>query len=432
MRAGSTISRRHGRWNVAGWRVAPVTIAVLGGVPFATPASAQRQSIGAPGDSVNSRSRPEYEAAGVRLGGLILRPQLATDLAYDNNIFRTDSRRRSDVYVSVRPRLLLESQSPRYPATLQASATIRRYAKVETENSEQYAVAGTLGAEGPGDMRIGAQASHARQLEPRGAAGDLFIGGKPIAYDLFEGGLTVSRDVGRVGVEAGGDVSRYAYRNARVGGVAIPQDFRDFRQTSGHVRLAYAISPAIAGFVRGSITHSSYDKVRTLDRSSNGYSIIVGVQLGITDLLSGTAGVGYLKEDFADPAYGDISGLDYDIALDWSPTPLIAVSVKGSRSLQRSPFIGSAGAIQTRLGGGVDYELLRQLILSADLAYTRETYRGLDRRDNRIEVQAGARYLVSRVVSLSLSANYRRQSSTGPGARDFDGFGASVGLTLQR
>ncbi len=413
---------------------APMLIAVTwGAFAWTGPAFAQQRPVTVPIDTVNGRARPEFDPVGIALGGgFTLFPEVAAGVVYDDNVYRVASPKRDDAYAQIRPRILIQSNSPLHPVSLEATATARRYASIETENSEQYSLTATAASEIAAGTHAALTAGYSRLLEPRGSSGDLFIGGKPITYDLAQASGTLSRDVGLFGLEIGGDLSRYDYNAVKVAGVALDQDYRDFRNYGAHARVAYAIGPSIAAFVRGEIEHSDYPKFDMLNRNSRGYNLLVGVELGLGNLFNGSFGIGYLHENFADPLFSNISGLDYNVALNWSPTTLVSVSLKGARSIERSPFEGSAGGLQTTLSAGVDYELLRQLILSADTSYIRQSFRGFDRRDDYHEAQVGARYLVNRIVSAALTLNYRRQTSAGIGARDFNSFGASVGVTLHR
>lgn len=413
-------------------RPALCAVALLGSVPFAGQALAQGRPVTGPVDTVNSRARPEYDAVGIALGGFTVLPDVALALAYDDNVYRTPSAKRDDGYAEVRPHIAIVSTSERYPLSLDASATLRRYASLQTENSEQYALSTAAAAEIAPGTRLSATGGYSRQLEPRGTAGDTFVGGEPIRYRLLSGSVSAARDVGGIGLEAGGGIDRYRYEDAVIGGARFYQRFRDYRHTQAHARIRYSVSPAIAAFLRGGIDRSQYPRLGGIDRNSKGYSVLAGVQMGLSNLVSGSIGVGYLRQSFSDPASGTVSGLDYDVALNWNPTPLIAVSLGGGRSVQRSPFADSPGGIQTTLNASVDYELLRQLILSANLRTSRVTYRGVDRADRYADAQLGARYLMNRTAALTLTVNYRRQSSSGLAARDFNGFGAAIGVTLHR
>ncbi len=80
-----------------------------------------------------------------------------------------------------------------------------------------------------------------------------------------------------------------------------------------------------------------------------------------------------------------------------------------------------------------DYELLRNLIVTGTLGYTRYDYPGLDRLDNRYAAGLGATYLFSRSVGLTLGYSYLRQDSSGIAhGFNFDDNRLALTLTLQR
>jgi hypothetical protein len=151
-----------------------------------------------------------------------------------------------------------------------------------------------------------------------------------------------------------------------------------------------------------------------------------------TPLVSGEAAVGYIKQSFVSPAFGDISGLNYAVQANWSATRLLDVHVDIARSFQRSALIGAAGIRLDRAAITAEYELLRNLLLNAGLAYTSSDYRGLDRRERRVDAVLSARYLANANLSLvaSLSAVQQHRASGSALGRDYDRFRVSVGARL--
>src|SRR6478735_4097312 len=61
----------------------------LAQIPVPNPETAEAQSGNLlEGQGVLDRARPEYDAAGVPVGGMTLYPTLAVDVAGDDNVFR--------------------------------------------------------------------------------------------------------------------------------------------------------------------------------------------------------------------------------------------------------------------------------------------------------------------------------------------------------
>jgi hypothetical protein len=77
--------------------------------------------------------------------------------------------------------------------------------------------------------------------------------------------------------------------------------------------------------------------------------------------------------------------------------------------------------------------LLRNLLLDSGVTYTIADYRGLDRRDRRLEGAFGVRYLASRNLSLvgSISGAKQRRGASSLLSRDYDRVRITAGVRLQ-
>ena len=63
----------------------------------------------APGVTVASRARPDFDPAGVRLGSFLLHPQWEEGLGYDDNVLGSGDRKRGSWLVGTHPSLLVGS-----------------------------------------------------------------------------------------------------------------------------------------------------------------------------------------------------------------------------------------------------------------------------------------------------------------------------------
>ena len=78
-----------------------------------------------------------------------------------------------------------------------------------------------------------------------------------------------------------------------------------------------------------------------------------------------------------------------------------------------------------------DYELLRNLIISAGGELEKRDFNNIDRRDDRWTWRANASYLVSKRMALRFDVQRRTQSSWGFNAgREFTDNRVSVGVTF--
>ncbi len=99
--------------------------------------------------------------------------------------------------------------------------------------------------------------------------------------------------------------------------------------------------------------------------------------------------------------------------MDWFPTELTTVNLNGSRTIEDPVDAGSQAYISTNLSAGVDHELLRNVLLSAQASYGKDNYETINRDDKRTGFNASATYLMNRNVGLILTYTYLKQDSSG-------------------
>lgn len=92
---------------------------------------------------------------------------------------------------------------------------------------------------------------------------------------------------------------------------------------------------------------------------------------------------------------------------------MTTLTAAAGRSVEDTGVIGSAGALRTDLSIGVDHELLRNLILTAETAWSEDDYNGLDRTDTRFAAGFNAVYRLNRHYGLTAGLAYLDQSSSG-------------------
>ena len=90
------------------------------------------------------------------------------------------------------------------------------------------------------------------------------------------------------------------------------------------------------------------------------------------------------------------------------------------RDAAESGAVFAGGAVRTRIGGEVTHELLRNLNLSARVEYSRFGFSTLDRVDDRIAANAGARYVASRKFDVFARADQVFVSTGDPVVLDPD------------
>lgn len=385
-------------------------------------------------DTVNARSRPGYESAGIALGSFRLQPSVDVQALATDNLYARSDVKVSDISISVRPAASLQSQWRRHALSLTADAAIDRHPAHGTENVARYGV----GADGRIDVsattRLSADVSFARRVEGRGTTGDTLFGAKPIAYHQLSAGLSLEQDFFRTKISVQGQYDRYRYSDRKLGGVTIDLSPRNYDAVSGELRVAQGLTPGIAAYTSLSFNHARYPvQTSGVSRNSKGYTALGGLAFGLNRLLQGEIGVGYLRQTFDNPLFPNISGLNYHAQLRWNPTRLTTVNFSAGKSVQRSPLLNIAGIEQQTFALSADHELLRNLNLRPSITYTISKYRGSPRRDHYASAQFAAVWLLNDRVQVDALVGHvlGRNSDPTQRAREFDQNRVTLGVTYK-
>ena len=152
----------------------------------------------------------------------------------------------------------------------------------------------------------------------------------------------------------------------------------------------------------------------TQSLNSEGYRVLGGVSLGFTRLLSGEVGVGYAEQRFESPTIPNITGPTYRAFFVWSPNRLLDVTLKAERTVTQAADTDANGIRVDMVRLGIDYELRRNVVLSAAATYERDRFFGQTRQDTVQVALAQVRYLLNQYWSVSLRHRYTDRNSNQP------------------
>ena len=172
--------------------------------------AAQVQTAGNPapsgalqeGTGVLDRARPEYDAAGLPVGGFLLYPTFAATFSSDDNIYRTASSKTSDIYGTLSPRLDLRSQWSRDSLQLYGQYDDYLYADHDTESRANWILGTTGQLDVSSGMRLDANASYFSTHESRSSPDISVYALSPTAYALFHTDATLLNQPGPLGLSA--------------------------------------------------------------------------------------------------------------------------------------------------------------------------------------------------------------------------------------
>jgi hypothetical protein len=388
--------------------------------------------------SVRQRPHEGYEALGLRAGAFMVWPKLTSTVERTDNVYATATDEESDTVFHITPELNATSNWSRHSLSAYARAVINRFVDFETENTEDYSV----GAVGRLDILRNAEANagidFSRLTEPRTSSSSPVNSAEPIQYELTSGYLSGSREFNRLRLSGRLDSRKFNYLNGETTtGTPVLQDDRDRTVNTAMARVDYAVSPDTALFFQVAANKRAYRLNNPpaalypafVNRDSDGIEALVGANFEISALMRGELGVGYIKQQFDEAGFRDISGLGVRGQVEWFPTQLTTLTLTGSRTVEDAGIIGASGYLSSNIGAQVDYELLRNVILSGQVGYGEDDYRGIDRTDERVTAGVSATYLMNRNVGVTVGYSRFDQSSKGAGGGD-DFTVNKVGATL--
>ncbi|MBJ7498469.1 MAG: outer membrane beta-barrel protein [Sphingopyxis sp.] len=384
--------------------------------------------------SVLERRRPDYTPEPIHVGTLELLPRMAIGVGYDDNLYAQPDDEIGDAYVRIRPRLSLVRPSPDLKLSLDGELDLLRYADRSRENATQYSVnAGALYTISRSDT-LNLTLRNGRYSQERVSPDSPTQASRPIRFTLSGGTATYTHVFNRLRVRGVVDVENRNYGDSLTpGGEEIDQDFRDHTIYTGTAIGEYALSPSIALFVAGSVNKRDY-RERTgpvAARDSNGFDFAAGASFELGRKARGSLRFGYLHQDYRPAEFEDVSGFLVRGELAYFLTPLVTITGTVDRGIRETGVNGATGYLATNMTLRADYELLRNLIISAGGELEKRDFNNIDRKDDRWTWRGSASYLVSKRLALRFDVQRRTQSSQGLTAgREFADNRASVGVTF--
>ncbi|CAN5360907.1 outer membrane beta-barrel protein [soil metagenome] len=367
--------------------------------------------------AVDQRGRPELEALGVRLGSYMMYPKVQFDIGRDSNVAAAGDDELKDTLYRFSPRVDLESDWSRHSVTADVYGAFTRYADYKSENGDNYGLDlnGRMDIQRFTFLNAGVLASH--EVESRTSSAAPNFSFSPSRFNSVGGYVGASHTVNRIRGTARLNVRDYSYEDVEtLAGVRVDQSDRDVTTYDLTTRVDYALSPATAVYGSVALNERSYANggtTTTPNRDSSGYNAVAGLNFELSNLVRGEVGAGYLRQEFDNPLYSEISGLSANASVEYFATPLLTLGLSGSRSVSDSGIVGTAGFLTTNVQATLDYELRRNFLLNARLGRTIDEFDNVDRKNARWSGSLRGTYLVNRRVGVTALYDYQTRESTG-------------------
>lgn len=383
-------------------------------------------------EAVRERAQPEFDPEPVRLGTFVVRSMLEAGLTSNDNVFATANNTESDVIARVGVDVSGTTDWSVHAVGFDVSAYRNEFLDLSDESTTDLKAQLRGRVDASRDLSFNGAVFAEDRAEPRTDFVNAFGVDRPIEYTRtgFTLGADYQNDRVRWNNSVGISDENYKDGRAQGSGIVVDQDYRDRSVLEGRSRLSYALSPNVAVYTQATYGKSEYDQTQDFggiqrSRDSSGYTVAAGVDFELTSLVRGDIAVGYLNEKKDDSFFSDVSGLSVDGRMQWFPTRLTTVNFNAGRRVIDVGAFDSPSAIETRVGAGVDHELLRNVILSGYAGVSNYEYEDSGREDKNLEIGAVATYKMNKRVHWEAFVRNLDRDVSGPVFGD-----PSYGVTL--
>lgn len=386
-------------------------------------ACAQTSRVATPTDMFDAENSP-----GLALGDtLVLRNETVARIQEDSNIYNVETNRTADTIGVINSDFRLGTNSRRHMAEINGGVGLLRYVDTTAEDTTTYYGGGRARLDLGSRITVDADGQLGRGYEMRGTAGDQFTTDHPVLYNRRQIHARLARTGGILELAVDGSIRTQDYLDAYTQGVRISLAYRNATVRQGALEAQYRLSPALRLYSQLSANDVAYGLNLGYPRDSNGYAALFGVHLAVTSLIDLEVAAGYMHQSFQTPGTAPVSGINYKLTANWTPTPMWRLTADGRRDIDASPLTNVPAIVRSTFDLKAQRALGERMILEGSAAYTQEEYRSLSRTDRRVEAGLGVHYRVTSNVGAIAQAGYRQQWGGALG-RVYSGFSGSLGL----
>lgn len=361
---------------------------------------------------VKQRQQPGYEPVGIRAGSWMFNPSLTSGGFYDSNVFSSNTEKRSDVAAVFEPTLRAHTLWDRHGIDLKLDTQSTVYNQNSSLNQNNASLKGNAWIDITRDFAVLANFQIAHLNEGVGTLSAPSNAISPTPYNLFSGDVTLRKQFNRVTTSIGFGTDSYDFGSTRAqDGSVINQDGRDGQLYTLHSRIDYAFSSTLGWFSGVEANQRDIRGVPGHTLDSQGYRALTGITIGLSNLVTGEFGAGYVQQRFDDPTIGTIEGPSYRARLTWRPTRLLDVHFNAEQLVTQTSDTSATGVLANAMQLGLDYELRRNVIVSFAGGYETDNFFGEPRKDHVTTADARVKYLLNRFSSISAYYRYTARDS---------------------
>lgn len=363
--------------------------------------------------AVDDQSRKFAAPDGLHVGQSFVFPSVSVTSTFDDNIFRSNTNKQSDLRTVIAPSVKIHSDMPRHKLDFSLGGRIVTFMDNSDQNHEDYGA--RLGGALHFDHAHTLSASLITGLshEERGGQTAPFNAAEPIPVFHHRASAGITRDVGRLYGTLSGRVERWDYQDVKaVDGSKLDQDHRDLDAIGARLLMGYRVSPGfeVLGAVSGNRLENKGVGVQDFD--GNHFDVRAGIAMEASPLLKFEFLAGYGLRDYDSADKKEISTSVFGGNVEWLPTRRMTVRGKAFRNISDSPDANGGTFITTGVGAEIDYEIYHNLIGRSGISYDNSEFTSTDREDDTLSAGVGLQYLYSKNMHFTAGYQYIQRDST--------------------
>ena len=387
----------------------------------------------APGVTVASRARPEYDAPGLRAGSFVLHPLLAEGLGYDDNLFGSNQPKEGSWLIGTHPSLLVTSDWSRDSLVGYVGLDDLRYPELPRQSQTNWdaSLGGTMSV---GRDQLTIAAAHFSLHQARTDL-DALPSDTPIAYRVDDVRASYAITLDRLSVTPGLAFSAYRYDATTIEGEPASQAYRNRDVIQGDITTRYELTPDrhMLLVTRALAVNYVTPQSGQPTRNSNGYQVLVGLSDDSDAIWRYRVLLGWEMRAFHASQYATHQAPTAEAVVIWSPSGLTTVTASLTRSIEDAAQEGIAGYTYTRARVVLDHEYLRNVLLQASAGAQYANYLPSGGHAGSVSLGVGATWLINRHLRLSATYDFTDQHGTASSTLQTTGnYTRSIGLLTLR
>ena len=369
-----------------------------------------------------------------------MRPQIETSLEYIDNVFASELVDADDIVMNIRPSVTATEQRADRRLNLRVATGYQTY--LDNSAEDRFQLQGSV------DTKFGLGTA----TRPFGGAnftlndtsGPALTTGDNITETFrtlsYGANLGLEQGIGSFTVEGEARATRYEYQGQLVfGDDTFESAIRDNTYYEGRGRIAYSARPDRRFYVEGRFSRFDFDEQALsvlpnlpdyflTDRSVDIATVVGGVQIQVTELLSLDANLGYARIEYDNPEEPGVNALSASASVYYSPTRLTRFQIRASRDVDDTINPLFVSFLRTGVALTAEHELLRNVLLRSDIRYASFESSEDGQIGEEMQFSGTASYYISPRISVGLRGEYFQRS--GLAAGDQTRFRITVGYRL--